>query len=162
METDEKKFDKLKKQVKEDYTALGEIRCPYFNGSVHFSSEGFKHILYKGSTKLKRRDRNSQFTRLQLFKLAPKLLRLTKTVQEHYADKQFVPVRHNKRKEKVLKEICYWGFVAILGERRIKVIVKQIGNGKKKFWSIIPNWGIRKTDKGDRMIIQHTGDLEND
>lgn len=162
MEIDDKRFEQLKEQVKQLYSALGEVRCPYFNENVHFSAEGFYHMLFKGASKPKKRDPKSQRMRLKLFRLAPKLLGLTKTVQEYHEEKQFVQVKLNKRKEQILKEVYYWGFVAIIDERRIKVVVKQIGNGNKKFWSIIPNWGSKKTSQGERIIIRHAGDLEND
>jgi hypothetical protein len=162
MEIDEKRFEQLKEQVKQLYSSLGEIRCPYFDENVHFSAEGFYHILYKGSANPKKRDPKSQIMRLKLFKLAPKLLGLTKTLQDYYVEKQFIQVKLNKRKVKILKEVCYWGFIAIIDERRIKVVVKQVGDGNKKFWSIIPNWGSKKNAIGERIIVRHTGDLEND
>jgi hypothetical protein len=155
------KFKKLKKDVREDYLELKYVYCPYFGEKVYFSSEGFKHMFFRGLKKLKERDFNSKFMRLKLFKFAPKLLRITKTLQEYCTSHQFIPVEFNKRKEKILKLVKYWGFIAIIDDRRIKVIIKQIGNGKKKFWSIIPNWITRKTGRGNQ-IISHTGDLEND
>jgi len=38
------------------------------------------------------------------------------------------------------KQIRYWAFEAVVDDRRIKVIVRQIGRGKKHFWSVIPAW----------------------
>ena len=124
MEMDDKKFKKLKQEVKEDYTALGEIRCPYFWKNIKFTSEGFQHLLFKGASKLKKRDKNTQCMRLKLFKLAPQLIRLTKTVQEYHVEKQFILVEHHSRKEKIMKDVEYWGFIAILNARKIKVVVK--------------------------------------
>ena len=37
-----------------------------------------------------------------------------------------------------------WALEAVIDERRIKVIVRQKGDGKKCFWSVIPAW--RKFD----------------
>lgn len=34
----------------------------------------------------------------------------------------------------------FWCFEAVVENRRIKVIVRQVGNGKKHFWSVIPAW----------------------
>lgn len=64
-------------------------------------------------------------------------------------------------KLKILKKVQYWGFIGIINDRKIKVIVKQIGEGKKQFWSIIPNWTTRKSREGNKIII-HAGDLESD
>jgi len=34
----------------------------------------------------------------------------------------------------------FWTFEAVIDNRRIKVIIRQVGNGKKHFWSVIPTW----------------------
>ncbi|MFA6918226.1 MAG: hypothetical protein WC285_05380 [Candidatus Gracilibacteria bacterium] len=151
----------LKAETKLYYNSLKGIYSPYFGEVVRFTSEGFHHICYKNASDPKERDKNSQYMRLKLFRLAPKLLRDSKTVQEYFCDKQFVTVKHNKRKEKVLKEIKYWGFVGIIDDRRIKVVVRQQGDGEKKFLSIIPNWGTRNFGES-RVAITHTGDIAND
>lgn len=158
---DDAELSRLKERVKGEYIALGEIFCPFFGETIKFTSEGFQHLLFKGVSKIKRRDKSTQYMRLKLFKLAAQLIRITKTVQEHHIEKQFIQVEHHNRRENILKDVEYWGFIAILDNRKIKVLVKQIGNGSKKFWSIIPNWSTRK--KGEHIErITHTGDLEND
>jgi len=40
----------------------------------------------------------------------------------------------------------FWAFEAVVDNRRIKVVVRQVGKGKKHFWSVIPAW--RKTRFG--------------
>lgn len=152
---------KLKIEVKRYYDLLKEVYCPFFNESVKFTSEGFHHIFYKNIFKSRERDKNSQFIRLKLFRLAPILLRKSATVQEYFCENRFVAVKFNKRKEKILKKVRYWGFIGIINDRKIKVIVKQIGEGEKQFWSIIPNWTTRKSHEDNKIII-HAGDLEND
>ena len=158
MKIDEEKLNNLQIQIKEDYDAIGVIRCPFFGEDIRFTSEGFQHLLFKGATKLKKRDKPTQWMRLKLFKLTPKLLRQTKTVQEYHLQKQFITVKHHKRKEKILKNVEYWGFIAIIDARKIKVVIKQVGNGDKKFWSIIPNWRTRSSGE----VLTHTGSLESD
>ncbi len=163
MEIDDKKLEGMLKATEEEYKKAKMIRCPYFGENIKFSGDCFKHMLYKGKFNKKKRDKNTQYTRLKLFKLAYKLLGVTKTLQEYYSTKHFVKVRNNKRREKVLKEVEYWGFIGIIEKRRIKVIVKQYANGDKKFWSIIPNWNIRKKrGSSEDEIINYTGDIESD
>jgi len=29
---------------------------------------------------------------------------------------------------------------AVINDRRIKVVIRQVGNGQKHFWSVIPAW----------------------
>lgn len=161
MEISQEDFEKLKAMVRHDYDDTHEVYCPYLGESVKFSAAGFEHLLFKGSSKVKERSRPEQAIRLKLFRLAPELLRITKTLQEFHRENQFVIVKMNKRKEKVMKAIQYWGFVAILHERKIKVIVKQVGEGNKYFWSVIPNWRSRKSYES-YSVIQYSGDLEND
>lgn len=161
MEITKEAFEQLKNKVKNEYNKLPGVFCPYFKEKVYFSSEAFQHLLYKGSPKLKERDRTSQYMRLKLFHLVPKLLSLTKTLQEYHHENHFVAVKYNKRREKVLKEVQYWGFIAIIENRKIKVIVKQTGHGLKQFWSIIPNWSTRKSQEKINFV-NYSGDLEND
>jgi len=160
MENRDDNLDKLKEAVKKLYSETRAVRCPYFNEDVVFSPEGYRHLLYKGRDNEKRRDKRSRFMRLKLFRLAPELLCLTKTVQEYFSTSHFVPIKHHKKKEKVLRHVEYWGFVAILKERRIKVIVRQVHNGPKQFWSLIPNW--RRGNKSHTPVIIHTGNPESD
>jgi len=58
-----------------------------------------------------------------------------------------------------LKQVVYYEFIAILENIRVKVIIKEVGDEKKYFWSIIPFWGI---DTVAKKRILHGGDPEND
>jgi len=63
--------------------------------------------------------------------------------------------RHG-RWERVLVRVTYYEFVAIIGnKRRFKVIIKQLADGERLFWSLIPFW--RQTDLGTRIL--HDGNL---
>lgn len=48
------------------------------------------------------------------------------------------------------RKFKFWAFEGVIRDRRIKVIVRQIGRGKKHFWSVIPSW--RKSRFGARNI----------
>lgn len=57
--------------------------------------------------------------------------------------------------------VKYWGFVAIIDDYRIKVIVRQVGRGGKHFWSVIPAWtklGYREI----KLISKSKGSLADD
>lgn len=156
-------FCQLKNQVRTFYDSLGKVYCPYFSEEVYFSSDGFRHLLYKGSLygHFKLRKKSQRMLRLKLFKLAPRLLRITTTVQEYHQEKQFVLVTYNQREENILKSIQYWGFIAIISDQKVKVVVKQIGEGQKQFWSIIPNWITRKSYEQYKRFY-YSGDLQHD
>ena len=55
--------------------------------------------------------------------------------------------------------VNYFGFVAIMNDVRVKIVVKQIDDGKKFFWSIHPNWKTKMVDGKIKKIL-HEGDLE--
>lgn len=52
--------------------------------------------------------------------------------------KKFEHVRMHSRTQSVLKLVTYYEFIALIKRDRVKVIVKQIENGQRFFWSIIP------------------------
>ena len=65
----------------------------------------------------------------------------------------------NNRWDRVMKEVAFYEFVAVLNNVRIKVIVKEILGGEKYFWSVIPFWGI---DRLAKKRILHSGDPKRD
>jgi len=133
MKYSKKKFEQLKKEAKEYYKLIEDVYCPYFNEDVCFTSSGFNHLLYKGGRNRVLRQRYAICERIKLLHLAPRLIRITATLQEF---------------EERENHIKYWGFIAILERQKFKVIIRQVPGGKKQFFSIFPNWITRK--KGDR------------
>ncbi|MEK7131810.1 MAG: hypothetical protein AAB797_03735 [Patescibacteria group bacterium] len=58
--------------------------------------------------------------------------------------KEFEVKSHKKRIQKS-KPVRYWGVIAIIDSRKIKVILRQIGDGGAiHFWSIVPAWTTNK------------------
>lgn len=158
MNIDLKKFEKIKEESLEFYNSLGEIKCPYFNDKVSFNTKGIQHLRFKAFNKT--RPIQDQYMRLKLLKYAPEIIKKTNTLQEICQKKNFERIQINSRWEQKAIEVNYYGFVAIMDEVRIKIIVKETTGGEKYFWSIIPCW------KQDKEILNkkilHEGDLEND
>ncbi|PJE68452.1 hypothetical protein COU94_01785 [Candidatus Shapirobacteria bacterium CG10_big_fil_rev_8_21_14_0_10_38_8] len=56
----------------------------------------------------------------------------------------------------------YFGFIAIVDGWKIKIIIKQVGNGAPFFWSVIPNWVTnrkrvwRKIKKVPASVLHHS------
>jgi len=48
-------------------------------------------------------------------------------------------------------QVHYYEFVAILKDKRVRVVIKQIDDGPKFFWSIIPFWKIDKNNNRRKM-----------
>jgi hypothetical protein len=53
-------------------------------------------------------------------------------------------------------DVNYYGFVAIIKDARMKVIVKRVGDGTPFFWSLIPFWKNDKRNNGNKKIL-HAG-----
>ncbi|MFH1601460.1 MAG: hypothetical protein ABIB61_00705 [Candidatus Shapirobacteria bacterium] len=118
---------KYKNQIKKIFKETGCVACPAFpDEKIIFNAKGVNHLIYKGSRS--RRERNRIQTNVRLLPRAIKLLRLMPFAQEEsYYIKNDITYR-------------FWAFEAVIDDRRIKVIIRQVGQGKKHFWSVIPAW----------------------
>lgn len=142
-------FDKIKSKNEELYKSLGEVYCPYFKEKIIFNTKGLEHLKFK--TKNHARSRDDQYIRLKLLHLAPKILKLSSTIQGFSELKIFELNRSNHRNEKMLVDVNYYEFVAVLERVRVRIIIKKIGTAPKYFWSIIPHWKIDKVTGKRRM-----------
>lgn len=98
------------------------------------------------------------------FKLLPsaeELVKLTTTFQEYDETLQEVEVKRHKRRVKETKAVKYWGLIAIMRNRKIKVIIRQTGEGQKHFLSVIPNW-ITNNYRDMKLISTMKGDPEEE
>lgn len=156
-EISKERFIEIKRKAEELYKDIGDIWCPYFQASVSFNSAGLEHIKFKQHGKA--RTIRDQFVRLKLLNLAPTILKLSRTVQGIRGTQHLERVRVHNRTDTVLIPVSYFEFIAVIGEVRCKVIVKQIRDGSLFFWSIIPFWGIA----GDTHVKKlYSGDPETD
>ena len=133
---------KLKDAAHQFYYKVGGIFSPALNNKIIFSAEGFNHIIF--SDPRSERERSSQILRFKLLPLAKKLIEKSTTYQEFEETvKDFIVKRH-KKKIKESKVVQYWGIIAIVDTRKIKVIIRRIGEGFFHFWSVIPAWTTNK------------------
>jgi len=136
----DEQFNKLKLKNEELYKSIGEVYCPYFKEKIVFNAKGLEHLKFK--SKNHARSRDDQYIRLKLLHLAPNILKLSGTVQGFSERKTFELNRSNHRNEKILVDVTYYEFVAVLEEVRVRVIIKKVSTAPKYFWSIIPHWKI--------------------
>jgi hypothetical protein len=148
----DQEFTQVLRQAQELYRTLGQIKCPYFQESVIFNAQGFEHLRHKAWNR--GRERRDQFMRLKHLASAPEILRLSRTVQGIQKTQDWERQHRHGRWERRLVPATYYEFVAVLEERRFKVIVKQLPDGARIFWSLIPFW--RQTVEGRRVL--HDGD----
>ena len=153
----EEEFELIKTKGEDLYKSLEDVYCPYFKERVAFNAEGLEHLVFKSRGRY--RSNPDQFMRFKLLHLVPEILKLSRTVQGIREIKKFEQVRIHNRTETVLKEVMYYQFIAVLGRIRIMIVVKQIENMQKYFFSIIPFWRMNK-ETNSRII--HDGNPEED
>lgn len=138
-------FKNTKEEAEEFYKNIEKVYCPYLKTPVSFNAKGLSHVKMKNRNKS--RTKSDQYLRLKFLKLTPYILKKSGTLQEF-----------NKK-----ENIRYFGFVAIINNIRLKIIIKQEGNNNPYFWSIIPFWK-REKDEMNKKIkkVFHEGDLQSD
>lgn len=152
-----KNFEEIKSQKEEMYKNVTPVIGPYLQKEVAFDSRGLEHLKFKRRGHA--RSIQDQYMRFKLLHLAPEVLKLSRTVQGIFLGKHFERVRMHSRTEERLVPVTYYEFIAVLGEYRVKVIIKEIDGGQPFFWSLIPYWRIDTSTKRRRL---HAGDPEND
>jgi hypothetical protein len=115
----EEDWKKFIKKTHESYRKIGSIPCPAFNGElVYFNRNGWKHLIRKGRIP---RTQDEQLERLQLISKAPLLLNTSSKYHMHTIELQGKSIAH------------FWSFV---NKNKITIIVRQINNGPRHFFSI--------------------------
>jgi len=153
-------YKKIKDDAYNFYKKLGRIHCPAFNNEyIYFNSEGFNHLTYKN--KRSERNKNDQITKFKLLPKAKQIIEISTTFQEY--DEGLIEIRRKKHKKRITETMIvkYWGLIAIIKNFRIKVIVREIGNGEKHFWSVIPGWSTYYY-KNIKLISKSKGKLNED
>ena len=128
-------FNNIKRKAEVFYSNLDRVYCPYFKESINFNSKGLDHIKMKSWNKA--RNRQDQYIRLKLIKLAPIVVNNSNTLQGYSQAKEFVRKKVNNRWDKILTDVSYYEFIAIIDDIRVRIIIKQIIGGQRYFWSII-------------------------
>lgn len=154
---DEKDFEAVKAEAEGFYGSLIEVHCPYFRERIAFNAKGLRHLKFKSDQQARLRD--DQYARLKLLRRAPEVLKKSATVQGIWRTKRFEVQKTNSRWERMMKEVIFYEFIAVLDSVRVKVIVKEVQGGERHFWSVIPYWGI---DKINSRRVLHSGDPEHD
>ena len=118
---------KYKDQIKKIFDKNKEIFCPAFpKEKIIFNAKGINHLIYKGGRS--RRELSRIETNIRLLPSAINVLKVMPLAQEE---------TFYTRKD---KKYQFWTFEAVIDNRRIKVIIRQVGRGRKHFWSVIPAW----------------------
>ena len=136
-------YEKLKEAAINFYHNIGKIHSPVLEQDIYFTAEGFNHIIFTNSRS--ERERLSQILRFKLLSLAVKLVKISTTYQEFEETLKEFNVKSYKKTVRKTKSVKYWGIIAIIDGRKIKVILRKVGeNGNIHFWSIVPAWVTNK------------------
>jgi len=92
------------------------------NAMVKFNAIGFNHLIHKPG----KRTRNEQMKRFALLPYAPRIV----------SDPN-VSVVYRRAIRADLRVIQYWGLDKIIDDNRLRMVVRQVGNGSKHFFSIM-------------------------
>ncbi|MFH0803789.1 MAG: hypothetical protein V1877_01585, partial [Candidatus Tagabacteria bacterium] len=134
---DEEYFNGKKEKARAIYDAQRNIYNPYFGSEIIFNADGFHHLQFSA-----RRERNKkeQILKFSLLPLAFKIIKNSGTLQEYRKRMGLVGKKSKRDGSQLMKQIEYWGFIAIAGESKIKirVILRRVGDGNIIFWSVMP------------------------
>jgi hypothetical protein len=157
LEFSEEQFDDVKTKGEVFYKNIGDIYCSYLKEKVSFNTKGIEHLKFKH--RWQSRPEKDQYMRFKLIHLAPEVLKLSHTVQGILETKKFEKIKISSRTDTILKPVTYFDFTAVIKRNRVKIIVKQVENGQKFFWSIIPFW---RMNRETMTRILHDGNPEED
>ena len=129
------------------YKSLGKVFCPYLEKEVSFNSKGLNHLKFNGQGKA--RTKIEREMRISLLKYIDKIIDRSHTLQGVLIEKREEKIRTENVTKIQITKITFYEFMAIIDNKRIKVILKQLGEGNIFFWSVIPYW---KKINGKRKI----------
>lgn len=125
-------------KAREFYGRIEGVLCPYLNTEVVFNAMGFHHLQFSSGSE---RKKQAQLYKFSLLESVVEILQKSGTVQQYRQQLGAVGRKKGKSGMRDTKMITYWAFEGILGGdksmKRVKVIVRQIGDGKKHFWSVM-------------------------
>jgi len=138
MDIDHAYFKERKDKAREIFDAEREIYCPYFQTKVVLNSDGFHHLQFSAR---REREKKSQLLKFSLLPLALDIVRKSGTIQEYR--KMLTPIGKPSTRDGSIpmKEVEYWGLVAIVRDKNVKVrvVLRRVGTGNVTFWSVMPD-----------------------
>jgi hypothetical protein len=160
MRINQDSYNQIKSDLKSFYDGINNVYCPVFKSSVVFNADGFNHLIYRNDRR--EREKQAQLVKFKILPLAKDLIEITTTFQEYEERLQEVRVKKFKKIVVEAKVIKFWGIIAILNNKKIKAIVRKVGeNGQLHFWSVIPGWDTNY-HRDIKLITTMKGDPIND
>jgi len=147
-------YNEIREETQKLYNSFSKVFCPALGQHVHFTSNGFNHLIYKSAKK--ERDKRTQILRFDMLEKAKFVLENSTTFQELEENMEYRRVNRHGKYTGINLLVRSWGFVAVVEKFRIRVVVTQIGNSKIEFLSVIPAWFIKQY-RNIKIIENSTG-----
>lgn len=120
MENQKDGYERQKKLAREHYHSVGQVFCRELREPVYFDDAGWRHLLYRGKG---RRPIGDQLRRFRLLRYAPRILSAS--------------VVSSQRKIESKEVHYFWSFTERREGREITVVIRQVNQGRKHFFSIM-------------------------
>lgn len=142
MENEEDYFHRRKEKTKGIFSAQKTIYNPYFKTGIVLNSDGFHHLQFSAR---RERDKKEQLLKFSLLPLGLDIIRKSGTIQEYRRLLTPIGKPSAGNGSIPMKEVEYWGLVAIAGSNNVKVrtVLRKVGDGNITFWSVMPYSKIR-------------------
>jgi hypothetical protein len=128
-----KRYKKAKARAKNFYGKVGRLWSPALRDYVGFNSMGFRHLIWKGR---ERRPQSQQIARFSLLPLAVETI-VDPNIKISFGKKrEYTFSKWQREKRKIISEAKFWALHKKKGNKFIRVIVRQVGEGKKHFFSV--------------------------
>ena len=157
MQTNEAYYLQLREQARSLFAQNPRVPCPYFGGDVVLNAEGLHHLRYSAQ---RERSKDEQILKLHLLPRALEVIRKSGTIQEYRRIWQAIGKPAARDGARAMKEVEYWGLVAITGKKpkKIRVILRRVGTGNVTLWSVMRGGKIQRD--GSQRLAPHG--LEDD
>ncbi len=119
----------MKLKQKAYYKRINKVFCPALNDYVYFTSIGFWHLLYKSTREPRSKD--EKILRLNFLSYVKKVI---------VGCGEVTRVRESETLIKgKFKNVTYYQLVHLVFMKKVRVIIKRVGNGKLHFLSVMPH-----------------------
>lgn len=130
---DEMPLSQLKLHSQAYYRRLGSVYCPILEEEVHFTAEGYFHLINESNSspgKTKPRNPTEQYLKLKCLPDVKAVLKYSTLIDERR--------KTHKKVKGIWKDVIQTEVIHEINGKRISVIVEKVGEGNSKFLSVFP------------------------
>lgn len=109
-------------KFKNKYRKIGKLYCLALNNDVYFNKHGLIHLFVKGRLPRKSED---IVRRIKIFPSVKGIILNVKEIAEYRITKKGLSIGH------------FWTLKSEINGRLIRVVIRQLNNGRKHFFSIM-------------------------